>query len=101
MDILMLIAGIWFMISGRMPSWVIGGGKYRIEGNGVRIIGLLFTLPVALTFFATWILGISGFSIFLLEAILLIVVVIVSVIVARRIRVPISSLETNKTGEET
>jgi hypothetical protein len=105
MDFFMLVAGIWFIFSGRIPSWIIGGGKYRIEGNSVRLIGILFTLPVLLTLGISWIMSIAGqenfvFS-FVWELATMIIVVIISGIIVRRIRTPINPTDTSKASKET
>jgi len=46
-EILMLIAGIWAIVAGKLPSAMFGGAKYSFEGRGVRLLGLILVCPLA------------------------------------------------------
>jgi hypothetical protein len=42
-EIAFFIAGIYALITSRMPSWMVGRG-YKAEGNQVRLLGIFMTV---------------------------------------------------------
>jgi hypothetical protein len=90
-EILMLIAGVWAIATGKIPSILFGGAKYKLEGRGVRLLGLILVLPIPLSFITVIILAFivgdqateySG----LIEVIIVLVCGIAAVVVSRYIR---------------
>jgi hypothetical protein len=59
-EILMLIAGIWAIAAGKLPSWLFGGARYKLEGQGVRLLGLILVLPLPAAFLAGVLLALIG-----------------------------------------
>jgi hypothetical protein len=49
-EIAMLIGGIWAIVAGKVPSFLVGGGKYQVEGVVARLFGLLLILPLPVAF---------------------------------------------------
>lgn len=64
LEIGMMIGGLWALIKGEVPSFLVGGGKYKVEGKIARIIGILLFLPLPISFAGAIILvlmfGIDG-----------------------------------------
>ena len=50
LEIAMLIGGIYALISAKVPSLLVGGGKVQIEGLPARLIGVLLILPLPTAF---------------------------------------------------
>jgi len=50
-EIAMLIGGIYAIVSAKVPSFLVGGGKYQIEGMTARLFGVLLVLPLPIAFF--------------------------------------------------
>jgi hypothetical protein len=50
LEIVFLVAGAWALVTGRLPSWLLGGPGYVIEGAGARILGAILVLPLPLNF---------------------------------------------------
>src|SRR5512135_3105639 len=95
MDILLFCFGVWAIITARIPSWLIGGGKYRIEGTAVRIIGILFLMPVVVElivvrFFPSTLSDFVG-STFGIIVLTTAIVVVISALIVRRVRKPIDT----------
>ena len=97
-DILLIVFGLWAIISGKFPSWLIGGGKYKIEGKEIRFLGvfLLFMFPIGIVIARLLVsLGIDSFLFLLLaDMIRIIITVLIANIVIRRVRKPIGTVET-------
>ena len=49
-EILMLVTGLWAIFAGKAPSFLIGGGKYQIDGMYARLLGVLLILPLPTAF---------------------------------------------------
>jgi len=49
-EILMLIAGICAIIEGKIPSFLLGGARYKLEGRGVRWLGLILVIPLPVAY---------------------------------------------------
>ena len=45
-ELIMLLGGIYVLIIGKVPSILIGGGNYKLEGTNARLVGLVLILPV-------------------------------------------------------
>jgi hypothetical protein len=56
-EIAMFIGGIWALVKGEVPSFLVGGGKYKVEGTNARVFGLLLILPLPIAFLGGLILG--------------------------------------------
>ncbi|MCP4417861.1 MAG: hypothetical protein GY805_14650 [Chloroflexi bacterium] len=102
-EILMLIAGIWALVSGKLPSGLFkvlfGKGEYMANPRQARLIGLLLTSPIPLTFLGGLLLGVLfgadavQYSA-ILEIFILIVVCILAVIIARKVKnQPVESVD--------
>lgn len=94
-EILFLVLGLWGLVAGRYPGWlmnlVFGKGEYVFPPGKVRLFGLLLISPVVVAFFAALVLtmffGERGTAIALiLEIVYDLVVITVAVILARRVR---------------
>jgi hypothetical protein len=49
-EIAMLIAGLWAMATAKLPSWLLGGSRWKYEGKNVHwvaVIAVLMALFVA------------------------------------------------------
>ena len=44
-EFLLLIAGVWSLIAGEIPSWA-GGKKFKVTGAPARWLGALLILPM-------------------------------------------------------
>src|SRR5262245_59503700 len=49
-EIIMLITGIWALVTGKLPSLLFGGSKYVYEESDVRLLGLIMVLQLPVTF---------------------------------------------------
>jgi hypothetical protein len=99
-EILFLVAGIWLLISGKIPNklfqLLFGKGDYQLSALHARLFGLLLSTPLPLVFGVSFILGflfpkdhpVLFATIF--EIIYDIVVAITAIIIARKSRRPIS-----------
>lgn len=92
-EILFFIFGIWILISGKVPSILVGGNRYVIEGSGARWIGLILLLPLPVGFLTGYALqsalGESGdFYWLVLDVFIFFLTAAWFLGVARRIRVP-------------
>ena len=94
-EILMLIAGLWALITGKLPETLFkvlfGKGKYYIDSKNARLLGILLALPIPLVFISGLVLSMffGGDSVLyaaLLEIVIVIVVSIISMVIARRIK---------------
>ena len=90
-EVLMFIGGLYVAISGKMPSWIAGRG-YKAEGTNARLVGGMMALPLPLAFCAGVVIGLTapdsvGYaSVF--EIVVVVLVLILSGIFIRNIRVP-------------
>lgn len=50
LEISMFIGGIYALIAAKVPSFLVGGGKYPIEGKNARWVGVLLMLPLPIVF---------------------------------------------------
>lgn len=92
-EIIMLGSGIWALVTGKLPSFVFGK-KYRIEGVGARIIGVILMTPLPLTLIVSFMLGVFmgedavpfavGFELFMLF-----ICFLAAFLISRKVRQPI------------
>lgn len=50
LEISMFIGGIYALIAAKVPSFLVGSGKYPIEGKNARWVGVLLMLPLPIVF---------------------------------------------------
>jgi len=96
-EILFFIAGVWLIFSGKVPKKLFkvlfGKGQYVITSTKARLFGLVLASPFpvvfAVTFFLSAVLGEDslGYPV-IFETIYVIVVAIIAIIVARKIKQP-------------
>lgn len=92
-ELVMLIAGIWAIVAGKLPSFLFGGPKYRFEGRGVRWLGLILLLPLPMAFVGGVVLALlfgdqSSDYALLLELVIVLAAAIAVLIVSRFVRQP-------------
>ena len=97
-ELLFLVAGLWLVILGKVPSGLFrvlfGKGQYVLSPTRARLFGLLLTTPflasfLIMPFLLAALLGPDGIGYGIsFEVIYTSVIAIVSVVIARKIRVP-------------
>jgi hypothetical protein len=94
-EVLMLIAGLGAIFTGKLPEslfkLLFGKGEYHTDPQSARLFGLLLATPLPLAFAAGLLLGILfgpdvGLYATLLEILIVVTVGIVSIIAARKIK---------------
>ncbi|GAB4214028.1 MAG: hypothetical protein OHK0022_51950 [Roseiflexaceae bacterium] len=93
LEILLFICGLWALITGKLPA-IVFGKKYRIEGNGARIIGAILVAPLPLAIGAGVILGIlmgedGVMAATIIEIVLVLISFVVAAIISRKVRQPV------------
>lgn len=101
LGIIMFIAGLAVLISGKMPSYVMGGPKYQFTGTGARILGLIMVFPILAAFFIGVVGGLffgEGFLEYaaMIEFFLVVGAAIVVLVIGRFIRQPVDSATTGE-----
>jgi ABC-type Mn2+/Zn2+ transport system permease subunit len=96
-EILFFAAGIWLIFSGKVPEKLFkvlfGKGRYIMTSTKARLFGLVLASPFPVVFTVSLLLamvsgeGGLGYSIFL-ESIYVIVIALIAIVVARKIRQP-------------
>jgi len=87
-EIAMLIGGIYAIATARVPGFLIGGGKYQVEGTTARLFGVLLILPLPIAFIGGFILALlfgeegTGYAV-ILELVTVFGVAILSVVLTR------------------
>ncbi len=103
-EALFLIAGIWLLIAGKIPnkffSLLFGKGKYDLPPYKARLWGLLLAIPLPLVILVSFLLGLfMGKDALTIAAIfeyaLDIAVFISAIIIARKIRQPDATANSN------
>ena len=56
-EIFMLVGGLYALATAKVPSFLVGGGKYEVEGTPARVIGAVLILPLPAAFLAESVLG--------------------------------------------
>ena len=49
-EMVFLIAGIYAIFSAKVPSFLVGGGKYHLEGAVARLFGAILIVPLPVAF---------------------------------------------------
>jgi hypothetical protein len=57
LEIAMLMGGIYALAAGKVPGFLVGGGKVQIEGTPARLLGVLLILPLPIIFIGGFILA--------------------------------------------
>jgi len=101
-ELLFLVAGLWAIISGRIPAglfkFLFGKGEYELPSNKTRLFGLFLLSPLPASFFVSSLLTVllgakgTGYAI-IFDYIYILIVIITSIIVSRKTR----HLETENT----
>lgn len=87
-EIAMLVGGIYAIVSAKVPSFLVGGGKYQVEGTTARLFGALLILPLPVAFLGGIILALlfgedgTGYAV-ILEFIIVFGVAILAAVLAR------------------
>jgi len=94
-ELILLVAGAWALIRGKIPSFVIGGADYVVEGPGARFLGLLLTTPFLLSVLTVILLVLAfgeeaALASFWVEIPVLILVAVATLVGARLIRKPLA-----------
>ena len=85
--LILSIIGVFAIATGKLPSWIIGGGKYVIEGSTVRLLGLLFLTPFPIARYLSDILKLD--VVFCVQPPYIALVLLISNIAIRHIRKPL------------
>jgi len=93
LEIILGIAGVWVLIMGKVPNWIIGKRDFEITGMKARLIGLILALPFPLSFVTgvvlAFLFGQDGLSYaFFVEIAIFIAVLVVVLVLTRKFRVP-------------
>lgn len=100
LEILFLVAGLYALFTGKMPSWLAGKG-YKAEGNPVRLLGILMVAVLPSVLCGGVVIGIVSYEAnfdptwiaVAFEVISVIIAAIIVTIVLRRVRQPDVSVE--------
>jgi hypothetical protein len=57
-EIIMLVGGLLTLITAKVPSLPMGGGKYKVEGPLARVIGSVLMVPLPAAFLSEIVLGV-------------------------------------------
>ncbi len=93
-ELILLAGGVYAIVRGRIPSFVIGGADYVVEGLGARFLGLLLTVPFLLSVITKILFG-AAFGVeatagsLFVEIPVLFIVSIIVLVGARLIRKPL------------
>ena len=96
LQLILAIAGVYMLIAGKVPNWVLGKKGYEIVGTNARIIGLVLVLPLPFSFGVGLVLGVLFGEVavsygFVIDIVVLIVELIIAFILIRQFRTPVSS----------
>jgi hypothetical protein len=85
--------GIYAIITGKMPSFLFGGGKYKAEGTTVRLLGLLLLTPLPVAFLIGMVIVLLNLNepttfAALFEFLFVMIISLIGSSVYKRIRVP-------------
>jgi hypothetical protein len=105
-EIIFLIAGLWIIITGKIPQglfqFLFGKGIYEVTPTKARLWGLLLVSPLPIVITVDVILGLVmrgkalGGMVFF-EFIYMVVILICSIVIARRIRRPEAAVDVIQT----
>jgi hypothetical protein len=85
LEIAMFVGGIYAIFSAKVPSFLVGGGNYQVEGTTARLFGVLLILPMPIAFIGGIILALlfgkdaTSYAVILEVAIVLGVAIIATV----------------------
>jgi hypothetical protein len=96
LEIILGIAGVWTLISGKVPGWIVGKKEFEIIGIKARLIGGILSLPLPISLAGRIILGIlfgkDGVSYaFVFEIGLFITGLVIVMVLIRKFRTPMST----------
>ncbi len=86
-EIAMLAGGLYSIITAKVPSFLIGGSKYRVEGQTARLFGVLLILPLPVAILGALILTLlfgekgRGYSIILELVTVFVIAILASVLI--------------------
>lgn len=90
-EVIFLFAGIYAIVTAKLPSWFVGKGYYA-EGPQVRVLGIVMAIPLPLAFCAGFVLGIIDPELVtyasILEVVSMLAVSLIAVFTLRSIRKP-------------
>ncbi len=58
-EIVLLLCGIWTLVTGRVPA-AVTGSKFRLQGTNARYLGGIMVLPIPLSVVAGVVLAMMG-----------------------------------------
>ncbi len=98
-EIIMFLGGLWTAGTGKLPSWLVGGGKFTVEGLKARLLGLWVALPLPAAFLAGILLGLllgqdAATYAALTEVLIVVGVALVAVVAVRLVRQPLPARDT-------
>jgi hypothetical protein len=104
-EVILLISGIWALVTGKLPSFLFGGPKYKLEGRGVRLLGVVLLLPIPIALVVGVVLGLlfgeeAQAYAMLFELVIVVGVGVVAVIFSRLIRKPLEETEDEQERQE-
>ncbi len=96
-ELLFLVAGLWMIVSGKIPArlfrFLFGKGEYELSSNKSRLFGLFLSSPIPMSFIVYALFTVlidskgTGNATFF-DYFYITVIIIVSIIIARKIRHP-------------
>ena len=87
-ELAMFVGGIYAIVSAKIPSFLVGGRKYQVEGLAARWFGALLILPLPIAFLGGLILpllfgeGGTGYAV-ILELVTVVGIAILAVVLTR------------------
>ena len=96
LEIILGIAGVWILISGKVPGWIIGKKGYEILGTPARIVGLVLSLPFPVSLVAGFLLGMffgkdGVIYAYIFELVTFLTDLVIVMVLIRKFRTPIPS----------
>jgi hypothetical protein len=89
LEIVLGLAGLWILFSGKVPGWIVGKKGYEVVGMKARLIGLILALPFPFSFVSGIVLisllGNDGtqYALILEVAVFLVDLIVVSLLLRR------------------
>jgi len=100
LEIIFFIGGFYALATAKVPSFLVGGGFYRIESWPARAIGTLLVIPLPIVYFVYLFRGKSAENVLSLEIAALVVVGILVLVLTRVVGgqvAPTNDIEANIT----
>jgi len=60
LDLAVFLAGLWVIITGKIPSGLLAGRDHKIDKTSARYLGILFLVPAPLNMFIGVVLVLFG-----------------------------------------